>query len=386
MEKYTNKHAVSIAIDFLQYSFTGNRFKNRILEFAKSIPFDIEALLTEKADLFDLIDEMEISARSALADMEEDIRYYFAPPDTDGKCESLYSFVLLQQMTDTYNLHNPAELSVQLEQMSKEDFCKAFGEILCSYDSNIKNDMEVPVFDSPISVVSYILNMDLSAEVKWKLQDIYLNRDEHRGKFLHVLQKTIDFIKEYEKPLDEQAANFYSYWNARRGDRDYYSFLTDEFPVFSGFSPCKPGYRLYPCIFFPMISLSIPTDHVNGEPTAPAGITLGMIYGDALSPKTVLEASFSDTSRRKCMDALKLLSDKSRFAILKYISEKEENEAYGSEIAKHLGLTTATVSHHMSTLHEAGLVAVQKRKTKLFYSVNKETLKKYLEYCEQQLL
>lgn len=386
MEKYTNKHAVSIAIDFLQHSFTEDRFKNRILKFAKSIPFDTEVLLTEKADLFDLINEIETSARSALADIEGDIRYYFAPPDMDGKCQSLYSFVLLHHVTDIYNFGNPAELSGQLEQMTKEDFCKAFGEILCSYNSNIKSDMEIPVFDTPLSVVSYILNMDLTTEVKWKLQDIYLNREEHRRKLFHVLQQTIDFIKEYEKLLDEQAENFYSYWNARRGERDYYSFLADEFPVFSGFPPCKPGYRLYPCIFFPMISLSIPTDHVNGEPTAPAGITLGMIYGDTLSPKTFLEASFSGTNRQKCMDALKLLSDKSRFAILKYISEKEENEAYGSEIAKHLGLTTATVSHHMSTLHEAGLVAVQKRKTKLFYSVNKETLKKYLEYCEQQLL
>ena len=83
------------------------------------------------------------------------------------------------------------------------------------------------------------------------------------------------------------------------------------------------------------------------------------------------------------VDAIKLLSDRSRFEILKYISHKE---AYGNEIAEHLNLTTATVSHHMGLLIAADLVKLEPRNSKMYYSLNKDTLRQYLEFYEEKLL
>ena len=63
--------------------------------------------------------------------------------------------------------------------------------------------------------------------------------------------------------------------------------------------------------------------------------------------------------------------DKSKFEILSYTSEKN---AYGAELAEMLGLTTATVSHHTSELHIAGLLNIEKQGNKIYYSKNQQTI------------
>lgn len=384
MKKYTKNHAISIAINFLDVLFYKGNFRDRIFSFVKNFPVNMDLFLEEKAGVFNLVADMENAANTDLADWMTDIRYYFDYPDEAKKCECLYSFVLLHGMTDTYRFKNLSELSEPLEAMSEEDYHRAFCNILFSYNNFvIKNDMEVPVLNSAISVASFILDMELPPEVKWKLQDIYLNRDVHRKKLLSLLEETIQFVRKFEARIDEQVEKFYSYWSAKQGDRDDYQFLTDTLPMLSGMPPCPLGYELFPCLFFHMVSFSMPTDEKTGEPNAPAAVTLGMIYGDALSLETVLQGPTAGVNDSKCMEAMKLLSDKSRFAILKYISDKE---AYSSQIARHLGLTTATVSHHMNALYEAGLVTIQKRQARLYYTLSKETLSKYIDYCEQKLL
>lgn len=383
MKNYTSNHSIAIAINFLELFFRKENFRERILSFAGNFPINLELFLAEKAEVLDLVAVMEHAAKTELADWMADIRYYFDHPDEAGKCEALYSFVLLRSMVDTYPFQNLQDLSQDLEKLSESEYSKAFGNILFSYNNSvIKEEPEVPDFALPISVASFILDMEIPTEVKWKLQDIYLHPEIHRRKLLSLLEQTMHFIRKFETKIDEQVEKFYSYWSVKRGDRDYYQFLTEELPMLAGMPRCPLGYALYPCLFFHMISFSMPTDE-TGEPTAPAAITLGMIYGDALSLQTVLQGQTLAMNDGKCMEALKLLSDKSRFAILKYISDKE---AYSSQIAKHLGLTTATVSHHMNALYEAGLVTVEKRQARLYYALSKEMLIKYIDYWEQHLL
>ena len=80
---------------------------------------------------------------------------------------------------------------------------------------------------------------------------------------------------------------------------------------------------------------------------------------------------------------LKLLGDDRKFEILSYIRDKE---AYGSELAKHLNLTTATVSHHMNALMAAGLVEIKRIDTRIYYTANKEILKDILERSKKLLI
>lgn len=79
----------------------------------------------------------------------------------------------------------------------------------------------------------------------------------------------------------------------------------------------------------------------------------------------------------------KALSDKSKVEILRHLKEKS---LYGLEIAEKMGLTPATVSHHMGILLTTGFVEIEKRGGKAFYQLSTTGLRKFLAGTEQLLL
>ena len=82
-------------------------------------------------------------------------------------------------------------------------------------------------------------------------------------------------------------------------------------------------------------------------------------------------------------NGLKLLSDKSKFDILCYVSKQS---AYGAQIAKELKLTTPTISYHMQALMNAGFIQVRKENNRLYYSMNREFVEIFLESAKGKLL
>lgn len=80
--------------------------------------------------------------------------------------------------------------------------------------------------------------------------------------------------------------------------------------------------------------------------------------------------------------ALKLLSDRSKFDILRFISNQK---AYGAQIANELHLSTPTISYHMQSLLNAKLVSFQKENNRLYYRLNKDYLKELFYQIYEQL-
>jgi DNA-binding transcriptional ArsR family regulator len=66
---------------------------------------------------------------------------------------------------------------------------------------------------------------------------------------------------------------------------------------------------------------------------------------------------------------LKALSDRNRLQILHMLSSKKE---YGAKLAEYLGITTATVSHHLELLKKAGFVNEEKVGNIKYFSCNQE--------------
>ncbi len=85
----------------------------------------------------------------------------------------------------------------------------------------------------------------------------------------------------------------------------------------------------------------------------------------------------------KHLNIYKVLSDKTRFDIIKILIK---NESYGQEIAEQLGITTATVSYHMDFLFGASLVTIQRKSRRLYYSINKEQIRKGISFLEKELM
>ncbi len=80
---------------------------------------------------------------------------------------------------------------------------------------------------------------------------------------------------------------------------------------------------------------------------------------------------------------LKALSDSSRLEILRSIKVKPK---YNLEVAEQLGLTAATMSHHMGVLLACGFVGVNKQESKVYYHLEEEAVSQFIETLKQILI
>ena len=113
----------------------------------------------------------------------------------------------------------------------------------------------------------------------------------------------------------------------------------------------------------------------------PYYLTVGILFDDKFSI-SMTSLKEKEEGSEYMAKVLKLLSDRSKLEILSYIKNKK---AYGSELAKQLNLTNATVSHHMSGLVNAGLVIMEKEDTKIYYRTNIEEISEVLNSCLKYL-
>lgn len=66
-------------------------------------------------------------------------------------------------------------------------------------------------------------------------------------------------------------------------------------------------------------------------------------------------------------DVFKGLADPTRREILSLLKDKDLNVG---EIGEHFSITTASLSHHLNILYEAGLVTKEKKGQFVYYSLN----------------
>jgi len=72
----------------------------------------------------------------------------------------------------------------------------------------------------------------------------------------------------------------------------------------------------------------------------------------------------------------KALSDSSKFDIMLALKQSPK---YNLELAEHMGLTAATISHHMQMLLLHGIVSVEKRDGRVYYTLQKDVIKEAAE-------
>jgi len=88
-----------------------------------------------------------------------------------------------------------------------------------------------------------------------------------------------------------------------------------------------------------------------------------------------LSAGGDQLSRAELLMGAKALSEKSKVEILLCL---KESSRYNLEIAELVGLTPATVSHHMNALLASGFVELEKKDGKVYYKLTRDGIKRYL--------
>lgn len=326
---------------------------------------------------FELLEQIEHAAKKAFQKDMTELKYYFEKVGS-GDLSCAGNLALLWNTPDKH-FQDAQELASYLEGLSEKDYCLKFGECLHGFSSSVQ-DSDKPKTEEPIAVISCLMKMELKDEEKWKLQKIFFDRKEHQRKVLALLEKVSTLLKSFSEELSGFARTFAEYWTQELKGKNFAAYVRENRNMDLEESPL--GYLISPSFIRPnIVSYHAELDD-DGTYLTPDYWKIGFLFGkdfDLLAHHT----NNAEGYEHYVTQVLKLLGDERKFEILSYIRDKE---AYGSELAKHLNLTTATVSHHMNALLAAGLVVIKRIDTRIYYTTNKACLKEILERSKKLLI
>jgi len=89
----------------------------------------------------------------------------------------------------------------------------------------------------------------------------------------------------------------------------------------------------------------------------------------------VLKARLTKRDSDDLATSFRALADPARLRVLSFLAAQPEGEACVCHLMEPTGLSQPTVSHHLKVLHDAGLVAREKRGTWVFYRLVPERMR-----------
>jgi DNA-binding transcriptional ArsR family regulator/Txe/YoeB family toxin of Txe-Axe toxin-antitoxin module len=318
---------------------------------------------------FDTVDKIITDTNGLLSKEQPQISFYFSP--VGGNSFTLANLVLLISQDDINE--TAASIFDYSIKLSQEEINQRFSDILLN---NIESGLTNPSFKD---VITLIEGTEASIEEKWNKQQMYINRQKHLPKVVELLKKSERVLSKYYKQLEPCIEEYYEFWSRRLAEANIFEDLYNAFQL-SIISENPKGTMIIPNIInFSQITFH--SSYVAGtEAYVYDHIRMAILIGDKLSMNAIASSNIYGDYALKC---LKLISDKSKLDILTMI---KDNKTYGAELARKLNLTTATISHHMSSLMDCRLVTVETDNKRIYYSTNKETISALLDYLKNLLV
>ncbi len=222
-----------------------------------------------------------------------------------------------------------------------------------------------PMPESDAAVESYaeffnfISLLPVSSELKWELCSFYNSFEQMRDTVADLILEAGEiYVEEYDTVkhhVEWFTANY-----KMTGMTDPLRFLSENYP---GITPKEPDV-LY---VVPSVTAADSAEYLMGY----TGKTVcDFFYTGVLSLplRQIAEKPFDE---KELCRALRVLGDPSKFEILRQTAGKP---VYGLQLSKSLGISTATVSHHVSQLSEQGLIHEQREANRVYYRANTEQL------------
>ncbi|MGL4798172.1 MAG: ArsR/SmtB family transcription factor [Cellulosilyticaceae bacterium] len=103
------------------------------------------------------------------------------------------------------------------------------------------------------------------------------------------------------------------------------------------------------------------------------------VYEDQILVLNIRKKSYTSQDAIKVM---KVMADETRFMILELLAAG--TPMMGRELAEKLGLSTATISHHMEQLRMCGLVTEERIKNSKYYGVATHSIGYFMDYMKRQ--
>ncbi len=265
--------------------------------------------------------------------------------------DSNYFLILLSLLIDNKNL---------MPSINELDNKEINSGIIQIYEALFEMPIKSVKLDNFDEIIQFIDSTTLSEQAKWKLMRIMQNPKQVLQKLITVINDNLEAFKkasnEISKPLSALI-------------EEYYKTIQDKSDnVFNKFeNSLSKTSIIHPTIIFPLAQLIFEKSWYYG----------------LLSKLVTKTAQSNQFSKESVLIKLKAISDKSKLEIL---TSLKTSPKYNLEIAEQLGLTAATMSHHMNVLLTCGFVGVEKRNGRVYYNLDKTAAKQFIEELEQLLL
>lgn len=221
-------------------------------------------------------------------------------------------------------------------------------EIFMVFINAIAEDETVEVKPSLSETIELLKSVGLSPNMCWKLMLLLQEPKKQIEHLTYIVKQNIPAyehaILSVEKPLKRLLEEF------SKSQYKLTSILKQE----------NQEIVITPTLIYPAVEI-LGTDR-NGYSYRYVGLFTKEIYKMMDNLKI---------SRNNLIPILKILSDSSKFDIL--VSLKISPK-YNMELAEQLGLTAATISHHMNVLLTHDFVSVEKRDGRVYYTLVKDTI------------
>ncbi len=219
---------------------------------------------------------------------------------------------------------------------------------------------EIETGENIEDIVKFLDKSGLEGEAKWKLLCIMRHPKLHVQQLIDTINANLEAcqkaINAIDQPLKKMLKQYLSSVSSQ-SDKRFFEIK----------GKLTKTSCIYPSLVFPASQL----------------ITRKGCYYGLLSELVMKEGKAQLSSKDSLLQKIKALSDSSKLEI---ILSLKVSPKYNLEIAQQLGLTAATMSHHMNVLLNSGFVGIEKRDGKVYYHLENETIKDLLEELEDTLL
>ena len=344
---------------------------------------DKKAFYEERKEALDFLFQVEKEAQKEFKKDQDLIAYYFGSSYEDEKTDCIGRIILLWEEFDHPDSLTLEEYKKHLVELSDEEYYIDFGTKIQFFNDNFRNyDTEDEPADKE-AVLTSIVNSEFTEKQKLSFTDALVNHAEHLQKLFALIEKAVSLLQKHENEILSLYIIFTNYWEGKFGGQDPVEyFCGDNEDMRRAICGNPFGHIITIELFHPFMKGFNSSTDENGFLT-PIVMPMGILYCDAFPIDYRIDGKSNLDITVLYLSVLKQISHESRFEILSYTRDRE---AYGNELAEHLGLTNATVSHHTSLLQGTNLLKINPMGTQVLYSSNRETIKNCLDFLKKELL